>query len=488
MRRLLAVAALLLLGMFPKAGATGLASAGAGCSQIVVANADGSSQKILASPGNNAAPRWSPDGTKLAFTSDRAGGSDVYVRELTTGKEVQLTHDQDGSYPSWLSNTELVLSHKFGTLARIRIDGKGGLTNFPGVANVFFTQPTVSPDGKLIASYGETVNGGPRLVYLLPANGSGTPQPLPGQEGGLKNWFPIWKSATELSYVSMRADGTHLVTFNLQTKASTVDPAINGLGQWDWTSTGSAVYSAIYQPGSYSMVEVKVQGTSRAVQLGEAPTFAPDEKTIAFVGHTCGQEQAWNCVPVFYPMGVADIRISGTDAITFSTTLAGGVDYLSHENEPTGGNLKAHAKVGWSKPSAGLYSSRWQVENLDAESVGLNVGTTWNGTSLQLTQIDCYRALRHLHFAGAEKVHLQGLGIDEVIPLQNGVGTRRWLPMGAYIATPIITGTEQLSLRKDALLLNQDGSLSWSSPSSTSGGQPQTQSQHRWYFPAVFCC
>ena len=36
-------------------------------------------------------PAWSPDGTKLAFSSDRAGGMDIWVRDLKSGSDRRLT-------------------------------------------------------------------------------------------------------------------------------------------------------------------------------------------------------------------------------------------------------------------------------------------------------------------------------------------------------------------------------------------------------------
>jgi hypothetical protein len=46
-------------------------------------------------------PAYSPDGTKLAFTSDRDGDYEIYVKDLTSGQVTQLTNDvaDAGSIP-----------------------------------------------------------------------------------------------------------------------------------------------------------------------------------------------------------------------------------------------------------------------------------------------------------------------------------------------------------------------------------------------------
>lgn len=53
-------------------------------------------------PGNSVMPRISPDGTRIAFASNRSGNWNIYVMPITGGKAVQITTGSaDDLHPSW---------------------------------------------------------------------------------------------------------------------------------------------------------------------------------------------------------------------------------------------------------------------------------------------------------------------------------------------------------------------------------------------------
>jgi Tol biopolymer transport system component len=61
---------------------------------------------------DDAMPTFSPDGSKIAFASNRSGNWDIYVMPVGGGKAVQLTQDgADELHPSWSpTGNELVYS------------------------------------------------------------------------------------------------------------------------------------------------------------------------------------------------------------------------------------------------------------------------------------------------------------------------------------------------------------------------------------------
>jgi TolB protein len=82
-----------------------------GTYEIFTTKLDGSSLKQRTNAdGSSAGPSWSPDGTKIAFSSNRDGhDSEIYVKDITTGKVTQITDnfenrfDQpiDDFFPAW---------------------------------------------------------------------------------------------------------------------------------------------------------------------------------------------------------------------------------------------------------------------------------------------------------------------------------------------------------------------------------------------------
>jgi tricorn protease len=58
-----------------------------------VASGGGDARLLVSHPATESRPLWSPDGTRLAFTSTRSGNGDIYVLTLATGALQRITFD-----------------------------------------------------------------------------------------------------------------------------------------------------------------------------------------------------------------------------------------------------------------------------------------------------------------------------------------------------------------------------------------------------------
>src|SRR5213593_3280491 len=97
--------------------------------EIWVANTDGSNAaQLTASPGLDRSPRWSPDGTKIAFASERNGLSEIFVMNADGGSQRRLTFNSARDRTSaWTADgTQIVYDKEFSEIYAVNADGRGG--------------------------------------------------------------------------------------------------------------------------------------------------------------------------------------------------------------------------------------------------------------------------------------------------------------------------------------------------------------------------
>lgn len=144
-----------------------------GPAKLHVINADGTGLTTLAPTLSNVAGAdWSPNGDRIIFAYGLAGGSDIYVMNADASGPTQLTTEGTNSGPSWSPDGSRVafVSLRDGN-AEIYVMNANG-TNHARLTsnNASDGRPRWSPDGRMIVF--ESNRDGNSEIYFMKADGS----------------------------------------------------------------------------------------------------------------------------------------------------------------------------------------------------------------------------------------------------------------------------------------------------------------------------
>ncbi|HJZ76871.1 MAG TPA: amidohydrolase family protein, partial [Vicinamibacterales bacterium] len=185
----------------------------------------GTPSRLTSDPALDAAPAWSPDGASLAYSSDRSGSMNIWIHDVRSNTDRQLTRlEAAATLPAWSPDASRIafvdaegqiqiVDVKSGAIRRIH-----DRLNAPG-------RPSWSPDGTAVVVsalkvYSTRFREGTNQVLRVPVDGSGDRwfDPAPHKSIGMReDYGPVWSpDGTRMAAIvdglltvwPVRADGT----------------------------------------------------------------------------------------------------------------------------------------------------------------------------------------------------------------------------------------------------------------------------------------
>jgi Tol biopolymer transport system component len=247
----------------------------------------------------------SPEGSQIAFLSDRDGGNNLFIIPADGTKELQLTHtSEDKGTLGWTADGKRILFAVFANDASrlYSIDPSG--MNQREVASVPGRAPTLSPDGSRLLYMVGTWTSTRLTVSGL--DGSNVQQITDGSSIAWNNhWSPDGKRIAftgrndakgELAIFVMNADGTG------RRQVSHFPPGA-GNAQWPvWSPDGRQLAIQVNRLQTHDahiwIVDVQTGDAHKLAAhdqpyLDETPAWFRDGKHIAFQSNRTGRMEVW---------------------------------------------------------------------------------------------------------------------------------------------------------------------------------------------------
>jgi len=233
------------------------------------------SRQLTSDPGWEAEPALSPDGTLVAFSSDRSGNPDIWVLDARGGTPLRLTDDAaNDRSPAWFPDGSAVafVSDRAGAQAIWKVSRLGGASE---LLLQDAESPAVSPDGSRLAFRRRDASGTHRIL-VAPLADLARARMLTTEADGLWDhdhpaWSPdgntlCYADARDLWLVRPEGGSARRLT---REGATDSHPA--------WSPDGHWIYFSSFRSGSSALWRIATRGGApERITLGTGPEGEPN--------------------------------------------------------------------------------------------------------------------------------------------------------------------------------------------------------------------
>ncbi|MFQ5631484.1 MAG: hypothetical protein ACE5I1_22160, partial [bacterium] len=280
---------------------------------IYVMTPGGAPHQLTDTPSDELAPRWSLTGDKIAFTSDRGNGVEIFWIAPTSGREHRLTNTfippperqspwfRGLGISPWSSEGKELLFHRMLENGAIAI-WKINIVSRHEV-QLTFPEPETSdmsaswsPDGKWIAF--DRNQKGSSAIWLMSAQGG---QARPYIEDEYFNFAPAWvPDGSKMLFLSMRQPFI-INIWEYDWGSETLRPLTNqtsGIFAYSISTKGDIAYSASGHQTDLYLGKVgepinSHQNLTHNTLNNLGARFSPDGKTIVYHSDRNGNYDIW---------------------------------------------------------------------------------------------------------------------------------------------------------------------------------------------------